>query len=77
MTIDDKIIDEKMQYDIYRAKISALSLKLINMNNILPLDQNRITEQAKFTFSPLGKVFEKQIKTIEEQGKNNLKLQKF
>ena len=77
MTIDDKIIDEKMQQDIYRAKISALSLKLINMNNILPLDQNRITEQAKFTFSPLGKVFEKQIKTIEEQGKNNLKLQKF
>ena len=69
MTIDDKIIDEKMQYDINRAKISALSLKLINMNNILPLDQNRIIEQAKFTFSPLGKVFEKQIKTIEEQGK--------
>ena len=69
MTIDDKVIDEKMQYDINRAKISALSLKLINMNNILPLDQNRIIEQAKFTFSPLGKVFEKQIKTIEEQGK--------
>ena len=69
MTIDDKIIDEKMQYDINRAKVSALSLKLININNILPLDQNRIIEQAKFTFSPLGKVFEKQIKTIEEQGK--------
>ena len=69
MTIDDKIIDEKMQYDINRAKVSALSLKLINMNNILPLDQNRIIEQAKFTFSPLGKVFEKQIKTIEEPGK--------
>ena len=69
MTIDDKVIDEKMQYDINRAKISALSLKLINMNNILPLDQNRLIEQAKFTFSPLGKVFEKQIKTIEEQGK--------
>ena len=31
MTIDDKIIDEKMQYDIYRAKISALSLKLTNI----------------------------------------------
>ena len=74
MTIDDKKKKKKMQYDIYRAKISAVSLKLINMNNILPLDQNRIIEQAKFTFSPLGKVFEKQIKTIEEQGKNNLKL---
>ena len=25
-------------------------------------------EQAKFTYSPLGKVFEKQTKTIEDQG---------
>ena len=25
-------------------------------------------EQAKFTYSPLGKAFEKQIKTIEDQG---------
>ena len=35
MTIDDKIRDEKLQYDINReaAKISALSsVKLINMN---------------------------------------------
>ena len=26
-------------------------------------------EQAKFTYTPLGKAFEKQTKTIEEQGK--------
>ena len=31
-------------------------------------DQSRIIEQAKCTYSPLGKVFEKQIKTIEDQG---------
>ena len=31
-------------------------------------DQGRIMEQAKFTDSPLGKAFEKQIKTIEDQG---------
>ena len=31
-------------------------------------------KQAKFTYSPLGKVFEKQIKTIENQGKNKLML---
>ena len=36
----------------------------------MPSDQSRITEQAKFTCSPLGKAFEKQPKTIEEQGKN-------
>ena len=28
---------------------------------ILPFDQSRIIEQAKFTYSPLGKTFEKQI----------------
>ena len=27
-------------------------------------------EQTKFNYSPLGKVFEKQIKAIEEQGRN-------
>ena len=33
----------------------------------IPSDQSRIIEQAKFTYSPLGKAFEKQIKTIEDQ----------
>ena len=76
MTIDDKIRDEKLQYDINReaAKISALSSGKIDKyeyltgEEILPSDQSRIIEQAKFTYSPLGKAFEKQIKTIEEQG---------
>ena len=35
---------------------------------MLPSNQNRIIKQAKFTYSPLGKVFEKQIKGIEYQG---------
>ena len=35
---------------------------------ILPSDQSRIIEQAKFTYLPLGKAFEKQTKTIEDQG---------
>ena len=39
---------------------------------ILPSDLSRIIEQAKFTYSPLGKAFEKQIKTIEEQGKKQV-----
>ena len=32
---------------------------------ILPSNQSRTIEQAKFTYSPLEKAFEKQIKTIE------------
>ena len=41
---------------------------------ILPCDQSRIIEQAKFTYFPLNKAFEKKKKkTIEEQGKNQIK----
>ena len=36
-------------------------------------DQSTIIEQAKFTYSPLGKAFEKQIKTIEDQGEKQIK----
>ena len=76
MTIADQIIDEKLQYDINReaAKISALSSGKIDKyeyltgQEILPSNQKQIIEQAKFTDSPLGKAFEKQIKTIEDQG---------
>ena len=35
---------------------------------MLPSNQKQIVEQAKFTYSPLGKAFEKQTKTIEDQG---------
>ena len=41
---------------------------------VLPSDQSRIIEQTIFTYFPLGKAFEKQIKTTEEQGKYKLKL---
>ena len=77
MTIDDQIRDEKLQYDINReaAKISALSSKkfgkyeYLTGEEILLSDQKQIIKQAKFTYSPLGKAFEIQIKTIEDQGK--------
>ena len=40
--------------------------------DISPSNQQQIIEQAKFTYSPLGKAFEKQIKTIEDQGKKQV-----
>ena len=75
MVIDDQIKDEKLQYNINReaVKISALSsgksdkYEYLAGEEILPSDQSRIIEQAKFSYSPLGKAFEKQIKTIEDQ----------
>ena len=54
------------------AKISALSsckihkFEYLTGKDILPSNQQQITEQARFTYSPLGKAFEKQIKTIED-----------
>ena len=76
MTIGDKFKHEKIQYDINRkaAKILALSSRKINKyeyltgEEILPSDQSRIIEQAKFTYSPLGKAFGKQVKRIGDQG---------
>ena len=77
MTIDDQIKDEKLQYNINTeaAKISKLSSCKIDKyeyftgEEILPSNQRQIIEQAKFTFSSLGKVFEKQIETIKDQEK--------
>ena len=76
MTIEDQIKDEKLQYDINReaAKISALSsgkldqYEYLTGEEILPLNQQQIIQQAKFNYSPLGKAIEKQIKTIKDQG---------
>ena len=80
MTINDQIRDEKLQYDINReaAKISALSSGKIHKyeyltgEDILPSNQQQMIEQAKFTYSPLGKAFEKQIKTTEDEVKIQL-----
>ena len=68
MTIDDKIRNEKLKYDINRevAKISALlcgkidKYECLTGEEILPSNQRKIIEQAKFPYSPLGKAFEKQ-----------------
>ena len=35
--------------------------------------QQQMIEQPKFTYSPLGKTFEKQIKTIKNQGEKQIK----
>ena len=73
MTINDQIRDENYnmiliekqpKYQLYHL------VKFINMNIwLVPSNQQQIIEQAKFTYSPLGKAFEKQIKAIEDQRK--------
>ena len=67
MTIDDKISDEKLQYDINResAKIWKLwsgkidKYEFLTGKEILSSDQSRIIKQANLIHSPLGTAFEK------------------
>ena len=81
MTIEDQTRDEKLQHDINReaAKISALSsgkiekYEYLTGEEILPSNQQQIMEPAKFTYFPLGKAFEKQTKTINDQGEKQIK----
>ena len=81
MTSDGKIVDKKLQYDINRdaAKISALSYgktdkyELLAGEKILPPDQKGVIEQAKFAYSPLGKAFERKIKTLKIKDKKQIK----
>ena len=72
MTTDDKIRDEKLQYiNREAAKISALSsgkvtkYEYLTDEEILPSDQRRVKEQAKFTYSLLGKALEKKQKQLK------------
>ena len=77
---NDQIRDEKLQYNSDRkaAEISALSsgkihkYEYVTGEDILPSNQQEIIEQAKFTYSPLGKAFDKQIKTIKDHGKKQV-----
>ena len=81
MTVNDQISDEKLQYDINRktAEISALSsgkidkYKYLAGKEILPSNQQQIIEQAKFTYSPLGKAFKNKQKQLKTKEKSKLK----
>ena len=94
MTFDDKIKDEKPQYDINRkyqkcAKISVLSSGKIDKyeyftgEEILPSDQRRAIQKAKFTYSPLEKINKnncrsrRKTKTIQEHGEQLVEYDAF
>ena len=77
MRIDDKIRDEKLQYEINReaVKIALSSGKIdkheyLTGEEILPPDQRKVIEQAKFTYSPLNKASEKQKKPLKVKEQN-------
>ena len=76
MTIDDKIWDEKLQYNINTEATKILAWSTVKIDEceyltgqeILPSNKIQILEQGKFAYSSLEKASEKQTKMIEDQG---------
>ena len=72
MSTDDKVRDEKLQYDTNReaAKVLALSsgkiykYEYLTDEEKLTSDQGRLIEQANVNYYPSGKALEKQTKAI-------------
>ena len=75
MTTDKNIMDEKLQNYINKVavKISALlsgnleKYRYLTGEEILFSNQKQVVEPTKFTYSPLGKAFEKQMEVIKDQ----------
>ena len=80
-TNDDKIRDEKPQYDINREaiKVSAFysgkidKYECLTGEGILSCNQSTTIDKGKFTYFSVGKAFEKQIKTIENYAEKQIK----
>ena len=62
------IIERLQKYQLYYpARLISMNILLLKKHCLLI---KKINEQAKFTYSPLGKDFEKQTKTFKDQGEN-------
>ena len=81
MTIDHKVRDKKLQYDINseEKKILALSSSKIDRyehligEEILTFDQRRVVEKTKFTYSLSGKALENKQKQLKIKEKKQIK----
>ena len=65
------ILIEKQQKDLLYYQENFINMSIFG-EDILPSNQQQIIDETKFTYSPLGKAFDKQIKTIEDQGKKQI-----
>ena len=67
------ILLEKQRNNQPYHQVKFLKYEYLTGEDILPSNQQQTIEQAKFTYSPLGKVFEKQVKTIGDQVEKQIK----
>ena len=61
------LIERLQKYQLYH-QVKIDKYEYFTGEEILLSNQKQIIEQSKFNYSPLGKAFEKQTKTIEDQG---------
>ena len=69
------LIERQPKHQSYH-QAKLISTNILVMKKQYDLIKQQIIEQAKFTYSPLGRVFEKQTnkkKTIEDQGEKQVK----
>ena len=64
-------IEKQLKYQPYH-QVKYVNTIILLVKIYYHLINNKQIEQAKFNYSPLGKAFEKQIKTIEDQGKKQV-----
>ena len=64
------LIERLQKYQLYQID----KYEYITGEEILPSNHQQVIEQAKFTYSPLGKVIQKQTKAIEVKERSKLML---
>ena len=64
------LIEKRLKSVLLSGKIHKY--EYLTGEDILPSNQQQVIEQTKFTYSPLGKTFEKEVKTIEDKGQKQI-----
>ena len=71
------ILRETQPKDQHYHQLKLTKYEYITGEETFPSNKSQMLEQTKFVYSPLGKAFEKQRKTDEDQGRCLLKLNKL
>ena len=66
------ILIEKLSTYLPHHQSILISMTILLVKKYYYLIKKKIIEQSNFRYSPLGKAFEKQIKTFEDQGKKQV-----
>ena len=65
------LIEKLWKYQPYQQE-KLISMNILQIKNNYLLKKKQIRGQVKFIYYPLGKAFEKQTKTIEDQGEKQI-----